>query len=169
MFKVNFNTDESNHIIASFKNGGQPIEYSLCIFDRDEFSDDDDMGIVKGYISLSEPPCTSWMKVEKTTGTSKSVSGEVEVKTVVSVRKMLKAVRGNSLVIDKGLIGVHLDWKLEDKSIDLDTSCVAVDKYGKILMDETVYFGDLVNSNGSITHSGDVQSGEVKEKLSDVN
>lgn len=46
--------------------------------------------------------------------------------------------------------------------IDMDTSCVAVNSMGNVLMDETVYFGDLSNSNKSIYHSGDEQEGDEK-------
>jgi len=102
--------------------------------------------------------------VETAPGKSKPVSGDVEVKTAVSIRKLLTAARGNSLSIDGGTINVILDWKIENGSkTDLDTSCVAVDGRGNILMDETVYFGDLVNSNASLLHSGDVQSGGKSE------
>ena len=123
------------------------------------------MGVVNGTISLTDPPTTKWMPVEKAKGFTKPVTGEIEVKTSLSIRKLLTAVRGNSLGLDGGLIDVQLDWKLEDGRVDLDTSCVAVDRFGNVLMDETVYFGDLVNSNRSITHSGDVLSGGGKGEV----
>jgi len=37
---------------------------------------------------------------------------------------------------------------------------------GKIMMDETVYYGDLSNSNGSIRHSGDSREGGRDEVIS---
>lgn len=124
------------------------------------------MGVVNGTISLTNPPSKKWMPVEKAKGFTKPVTGEIEVKTALSIRKLLTAVRGNSLGVDGGLIDVKLDWKLEDgRGVDLDTSCVAVDRLGNVLMDETVYFGDLVNSNRSIIHSGDVLSGGGKGEV----
>ena len=47
-----------------------------------------------------------------------------------------------------------------ETAIDLDTSCVAVDHSGNILLDESVYFADLSNSNGAIRHSGDEREGD---------
>ena len=125
------------------------------------------MGVVNGIISLTDPPGKKWMPVEKEKGFTKPVTGDIEVKTVLSIRKSLMAVRGNSIsLLDGGLIDVKLDWKLENNGlVDLDTSCVGVDRFGKILMDETVYFGDHFNSNRSIVHSGDVQSGGGKGEV----
>ena len=41
----------------------------------------------------------------------------------------------------------------------MDASCVAVDAKGQISMDNSVYYGNLANSNGSIKHSGDSRDG----------
>jgi len=69
-------------------------------------------------------------------------------------------VRGNTYPLNCGLIRVSLQWLIEGgEKTDLDTSCVAIDGQGNILMDETVYFGDLINSNKSIRHSGDALEG----------
>mmetsp|Transcript_8383 Transcript_8383/g.12612 ORF Transcript_8383/g.12612 Transcript_8383/m.12612 type:complete len:610 (+) Transcript_8383:113-1942(+) len=163
-FKINLSTDESNNMVAKFKNGEEP-QFSLCIFDKDEFSEDDNMGVVRGKLSLTDKPCTKWMKVEKSTSDSKPVTGEVEVKMAVSVRKLLTATRGSSLGV-KGTIKVNLSWNIENGSnTDLDTSCVAVASNGSVLMNETVYFAKLENSNASVKHSGDVQSGGGKGEI----
>ena len=45
-------------------------------------------------------------------------------------------------------------------AVDVDCSCVSVDSQGNVLMDETVYFGDLTNSNGAMRHSGDEREGD---------
>lgn len=50
----------------------------------------------------------------------------------------------------------------QGRKVDLDTSVVAVDNYGNVLMDETVYYGNLANTNASIQHSGDDTTGELK-------
>ncbi len=163
-FKINLSTEESNDIFRKFKNGQEP-QFDLFLFDKDEYSADDNMGVARGKLSLTEPPCTKWMAVEKTAKSGKPVSGEVEVKTAVSVRKLLTAIRGNSIGL-KGTINVHLTWQVEDGSnTDLDTSVVAVASNGNILIHETVYFGNLENSNATIRHSGDVQSGGGKGEI----
>jgi stress response protein SCP2 len=138
------------------------------IFDRDLMSDDDNMGTVTiplpdfTQTSSAPPPSTKWYAVEKGEEGDpyycKKAKGEVQISLAVSVRKLLSIKRGNSKSFF-GTIQLQLNWDLEAQSTDLDTSCVAIDGYGKILMDETVYFGDLVNSNGSITHSGDSLTG----------
>lgn len=166
-FKVNLGTQESNYMLKKFKDG-HPPELILSIWDHDDIGDDDSMGVVKTTLSLTDPPGPSrWFKVETAPGKSKPVTGELEIKTAVSVRKLLTAVKGNSLTLNNGgTINVFLDWKFEGGSaIDLDTSCIAVAANGGILMDETVYFGDLVNSNGTIRHSGDVRSGGGKGEV----
>jgi tellurium resistance protein TerD len=45
--------------------------------------------------------------------------------------------------------------------VDLDSSCVAVNREGNVDMNESVYYGNLVNSNLSLVHSGDEQTGEA--------
>jgi tellurium resistance protein TerZ len=163
-FKLNLSTEESNRIITKIKNGDSP-QLMFHIYDHDKGSSDDSMGVAKGIISL-DPPSTKWMKVEIAPGFTKPVTGELEVKIAVSVRKMLTPERGNSLSLNGGTVDVVLDWKIENgQVIDLDTSCVAVAPDGKILMDETVYFGDLMNSNGSIRHSGDARHGGGKGEV----
>ena len=165
-FKVKLGTQKSNQLYQKAKNGSQPITYTLCIFDKDKLNKDDNMGVVNGIISLTDPPCTKWMPVEKAKGLTKAVSGDIEVKTTLSIHKLLTVVCGNSLSLDGSLLDVKLNWELDGgQQVDLDTSCVAVDKNGNILMDETVYFGALVNTNRSIMHSGDVQSGGKKGEV----
>jgi len=144
---------------------------SLClrIFDKDKFSDDDFMGEAVVPISLGKPPMTSWYSVGTGSGRLyyKKAKGDVEVKIAVTERKVLDMVRGNSHRLLCGSIRVALNWQVQNyQNVDLDTSCVAIDGYGRILMDETVYFGDLVNSNGSIRHSGDVREGGRDEIIS---
>jgi len=78
--------------------------------------------------------------------------------------KVPNLVRGNTYPLPCKRIRVSLQWQLEaGQKTDLDTSCVAIDRYGNILMDETVYFGNLENSNRSIHHSGDARQGGIGE------
>ena len=131
---------------------------SFQIFDYDLLSDDDNMGsvtvLLPDYTSVSAvAPSTEWYKVE-----GRKAKGELQIQIAVSVRKLLNVKRGNSKELN-GKIQLKLNWEMEGITTDLDTSCVAIDSFGNILMDETVYFGDTVNSNGSIKHSGDALAG----------
>jgi stress response protein SCP2 len=122
------------------------------------------MGIVKGSFSFNDDndddddnvPQTKWMKVEKESGFTKEVTGELEVRTSIMVSKNLTAIRGNRLSLDGGIINVVSDYEVDGYNIDLVTNCVPVDSNGKILMKETV--NSVKNSNGSIQHSQSVSS-----------
>ncbi|CAB9513101.1 TerD domain [Seminavis robusta] len=50
--------------------------------------------------------------------------------------------------------------KQQQRAVDLDVSCVAVSHDGQVIMPDTVYYGNLTNSNGSVWHSGDDRTGE---------
>ena len=138
------------------------------IFDWDLMSDPDNMGIVNIPLpdfttnAVAPPPSTKWYPVEKGEVGSKyyckRASGEIQISIAISLRKLINIKRGNSKDFF-GTMQLKLNWDMENKVTDLDTSCVAIDDFGRILMDETVYFGDLANSNGSITHSGDAVAG----------
>lgn len=58
------------------------------------------------------------------------------------------------VVVKKGLFGGS---KQTQKSIDLDASVILLDASGRVV--ETVYFGKLRSSDGSIQHTGDNRSG----------
>jgi len=61
-------------------------------------------------------------------------------------------------------VQICLAWDTEQRrrGLDLDASCVAVSKSGQVLLNETVYYVNLVNTNGSIRHSGDEQTGTTR-------
>ena len=61
-----------------------------------------------------------------------------------------------------GHIGVCMGWDMINRSIevDLDVSCCAFDAKGNLIMDDSVYFGNLHNPTNSIIHSGDEQEGD---------
>jgi len=60
----------------------------------------------------------------------------------------------DSYTLPSSCIEVSLWWRVEEeKNLDLDNSCMAVNSNGDVLMDESVYFGHLMNSNGSINYS----------------
>ena len=139
----------------------------FIIFDKDTGNNDDPMGTVSFPLTMADtPPNTtpSWYHVEKGNNDyyCKDASGELLLKVTVTVKKMMTMVRGNSQEIPYStVLHVGLGWDVErGRAVDMDTSCVAIDPAGNILMNETVYFGDLSNSNGSIKHSGDEQEGD---------
>lgn len=45
------------------------------------------------------------------------------------------------------------------RHVDLDASCVAIAHNGQVIMPDTVHYGNLTNSNQSVIHSGDEQTG----------
>jgi tellurium resistance protein TerZ len=55
-------------------------------------------------------------------------------------------------------IQIGSSWDFFDKEIDLDTSCVLFNDFGKIY--DAVYFNQLESKNKSIIHSGDNKNGK---------
>mmetsp|Transcript_7062 Transcript_7062/g.8171 ORF Transcript_7062/g.8171 Transcript_7062/m.8171 type:complete len:554 (+) Transcript_7062:47-1708(+) len=165
--------NESFKIHAGYQDMDKSIVFYL--YDRDELTEDDKMGCVVIPVPeyTDKPPCTDWFPVQKTWEGNEEYNcpkakGRVKISLAVNVRKYLNMKRGNSNEVN-GKMQVKLNWELEGSHpTDLDTSCVAIDSFGNILMDESVYFGDLVNSNRSILHSGDALSGGGKGEVIDV-
>lgn len=166
-FQLCLNTKETQMLVASRD------DLFIHIFDEDLMSEPDYMGGVAIPILpliSGAPPTTDWYPVQKTItqcrspfyGTCKNATGDIQVKIAVTAKRVLSLVKGNSKVLDpNSMIRVGLGWEMENRrEIDLDTSCVAIDSSGNVIMDETVYFGDLVNSNGSIRHTGDEREGD---------
>ena len=143
----------------------------IWLFDQDDLTEDDNMGIAYVPIDLFNPTeiGPTWYSVqngdEGTQMFSKNATGDIQVKVGdIHIQRVLNVVKGNSQMIRGGTIHVSLKWALEyGLQTDLDTSCIGIDSRGNVLMDETVYFGDLCNSNGSIRHSGDQSSGGKDE------
>ena len=157
----------TKHVEKILKGDPKYNTIDFVIFDEDTLGSDDPMGTVSIPLVVRDTPANlsaQWYKVEKGKDKyfCKKASGELSLKISVSVKHMMTMVRGNSQEIPYStILHVGLGWDMEyGRNIDMDTSCVAVDANGKILMDETVYFGDLLNSNRSIRHSGDEQEGD---------
>jgi len=141
---------------------------AFYVYDHDQFSEDDDMGCFSIPLSdyIDKPPTTAWFPVQKVMDIDPNydcpkASGRIQLSISINVRKRLNVKRGNSQEL-RGKIQVNLNWELEgsaNEKTDLDTSCVAINSLGNIIMGETVYFASLSNSNGSIRHTGDVQMG----------
>jgi tellurium resistance protein TerZ len=183
-FKIRIPGKDAEKILQDSQNGGSTVNHQIMfwILDQDELSDDDNMGIA--YASLLDPfhPTTSsrsttnmgpttWYPVqngaEGTPMYSKNATGDIQIKMQTRIQKVLNVVKGNSQSISGGTIQVCLNWsKQQDgERIDIDTSCVGIDSNGTVLMDETVYYDDLINSNGSIRHSGDQVLGGGKDEV----
>lgn len=76
---------------------------------------------------------------------------------------MQEVSQGQEMTLRHHRITAGLAWDIgQGRKVDLDTSVVAIDNYGNILIDETIYYGNLVNTNASIQHSGDETTGELK-------
>ena len=145
---------------------------SFQVFDQDTFKSDS-MGVVNIPLqSLLTDQDNSygsngkWYSVE--TGRRgeetycKNATGEIRLKIDISARKVLQMKSGNTLPLATShRIRVGLGWDMEfGQHIDLDSSCVALDINGNVLLNECVYYGNLINSNGSIRHSGDEREGD---------
>jgi len=110
---------------------------------------------------LNGRPLDKWLPLKPYKGCKKA-KGEIHVKVSVAVRKSVSLKRGMCTPIRGGILHVCMGWDMLKGGvpIDLDTSCVGVDARGNILLDESVYFADLSNSNGSIMHTGDEREGD---------
>ena len=171
-FEINFNIKEAQELILEHKTAkSKMIEF--CIMDEDLITSSDSMGIVQvavpqlGGVLRTE----SWYRVTtgipKTREYCKNATGELQIVVTTIVRQMYKLHRGNVLTINQFPqkechLTFGLSWDIPKEiniGIDLDSCCVAVDRDGNILMDETVYYGNLHNPNRSIGHSGDENTG----------
>lgn len=165
-FKITIDAEESSHI----QGHTDSTSLSLRIFDKGRLKNDAFMGESVVPLSLTEPltkpPKKSWYPVGTGSGKLyyKNAKGEIQVK--VSVSEVRHIVHGNTYTLPCSCIEVSLHWTIDaGQRNDLDNSCVAIDSHGSVLMDESVYFGHLVNSNGSISHSGDVLDGGKYETI----
>lgn len=155
-FQFQLGVDDANYILE--RNGSVKMEFR--IFDHDRDKAHDPMGMVRIPINCREPPSTKWYEVGPGKGRFKcpDAKGHLEIFMAVSTRKMLSLERGDNHVLEYNAIKVCSSWDTgNDENVDLDTSCVAIDGGGRILMNDTVYYGNQANSNLSIIHSGDQQ------------
>lgn len=137
-------------------------EVVIAIFDEDKMSANDPMGEVRlplkdlahGFVA------ERWYPVKNCEG-CKDASGELQLKASMVLRHALCLHRHDTLQLTVPTIAVGLGWDPlpGGKAIDLDATCVCVDNNGQIMMQETVYFANLKNPNGSIRHTGDEVDG----------
>lgn len=144
---------------------GSQAHLELRIFDEDKGPNDDPMGTVLVPLKPQDTATSqTWYPVGKGTGKffCHNAQGEVEVKVTMTGRQMVDLERGNLHQLQYNRITVGLAWDIEQgQMVDLDSSCVAVNREGNVDMNESVYYGNLVNSNLSLVHSGDEQTGEA--------
>jgi tellurium resistance protein TerZ len=125
---------------------------------------DDPMGTVVVALAPLSGNVTKWYPVGKGTGISRceKAKGEVEIKVSYEATQMRTIARGQTQSFLFNRVTLGLAWDVErGQKIDLDSTIVAVDRQGHIMMNETVYYGNLANSNSSIHHSGDEVTGET--------
>ena len=145
---------------AAMQGGGAIL---LAIFDYDAMSGSDPMGVVSIDVAdlVDGRPLDKWLDVMPCDGCKKA-KGQLHVKTSVSMRKAL-VLSGDDVVPVGGQLLCGMGWDMIGGygAVDVDTSCVAMSAEGKVLLDECVYFADLVNSNGTVRHTGDEREGDA--------
>ena len=161
--------------VAQILRSRRTIPLEIHLFDYDQLSDDDNLGTVVIPVDPlqrdqqqqpydDEERRARWYPLEKGSGEfhCHNAKGQLMVGVSVSARKVLSLVRGNNHPMRHNRIQVGLSWDVlpNNREVDLDASCVALDKNGNILLNETVYYGNLSNSNRSIVHSGDEREGD---------
>lgn len=134
----------------------------LEIYDYDKVGADDAMGTVTIPIPVDPPKkmnSTEWYDIPASS--AKNAKGQLEIKLKSTIYKATSLIKGNSFLLESNKIRVGLAWDLvKGKAVDLDAACVALDNKGNVMMDDSVYYGNLTNMTKSITHSGDVVDGD---------
>jgi hypothetical protein len=136
---------------------------TLGIFDYDACSASDPMGVVTLPLEqLLNGAFEGWLPVQPCDGCRKT-KGELNVVASLAPRQALVLATGASLAVAAGPVMVGLGWDMlpGGRAVDVDTSCVAVSAAGRVLLDESVYYADLINSNGAIRHTGDEKEGDA--------
>mmetsp|Transcript_21387 Transcript_21387/g.35394 ORF Transcript_21387/g.35394 Transcript_21387/m.35394 type:complete len:597 (-) Transcript_21387:73-1863(-) len=170
-FQYKIGADSASHLVqpeynnTATGNQHQQLIATLSIWDHDKIGDDDIMGTVQLRLDpLSSVASPQWYPVGKGSGKwlCHNATGDLQVKVTFQGSKMMQVARGQAHTLLYNRIRVGLAWDVErGHTVDLDSTCVAVGRNGQILMDETVYYGNLTNTNASIQHSGDELTGEA--------
>ena len=171
-FQIEFNADQAQQLVQQYKTAQRPPVIDFCIMDEDRASAPDPMGVVQIPVPMGNVMRTqSWYPVTtgipNTTYYCHNATGELQVSITTTIRQMYTLHRGNVLNSNQLPHGqrrltVGLSWDIPKGSgngVDLDSCCVAIDRNGSIMMNETVYYGNLYNPNRSIVHSGDETTG----------
>lgn len=148
---------------TALANTDSPPTLKFSLFDYDKGSDDDPMGFVTIPVpnSVKSVDSTEWYEIPKTS--VKNAKGKLQIQFKTQVYRATALQKGNAFVLNTNKIRIGLAWDVEKgKAIDLDASCVAITKDGKVAMDDCVYYGNLKNSNQSVVHSGDEREGNAE-------
>ena len=169
-----------------------PAYLEFHIYDEDQLSRSDCMGIVKVPVPTEprNMDFTQWYHVPPDSARGAKGLIQIRIQTTISRSRIL--VRGNTFALTKynqksklrtkQTIKLGLSWDVNvvkqkkknnnnhivdnnnttEEGVDLDASCVAVSHEGYIIMPDTVYYGNLANSNKSVVHSGDQQDGKAE-------
>ncbi len=163
-FSVALKEKEANKFIRGDQQLGR-LQFHIC--HRESNGSIVPMGTVTFDLPIMSLPASTWYKVENGTGDHfcSDASGELQIRTAVSARKMTLMTPGNSVFIRGGCLRVALGWEVShEASVHLDSSCVAIDSAGNVLLDESVYYGNSKNSNSSLRLSGkDQKAADTKD------
>jgi stress response protein SCP2 len=177
VFSLTLGADSAQNLMRknnANNGGGRGVTFLLKLFDEDVMSESDPMGTVTVAVrpleyldgASSSSSSSKWYPVEKGSGKTfcKNAKGELLVGISIQAQAMRDLTPGQQTPVTNTShrICVGLAWDIEQgRKVDLDCSCVAVGYRGEILMDETVYYGNLANSNSSVVHSGDETTGQA--------
>jgi len=127
--------------------GGVVRTLTLRIFDEDLLSADDLMGTVDIPLTYSEIPESKWYNVTEGEGKYKcrAAKGEVEVMILFQGKRMNEVMKGQFVSFTQHDVELSVSHIAPEK-LQIDTSIVAVDNYGNLLLDESAYYGNLTTS-----------------------
>lgn len=137
---------------------------TIKVWDDDKLSAPDAMGAVTIPIPAKKSPTEyktdEWYTIPPES--AKNAKGSLHVVIDVTVVLAQTLIRGNQFPLNCDFVQVGLAWDMLPgrKAVDLDVSCVAISTTGQLLMTDTVYYGNVANSNESVLHSGDEQCGD---------
>mmetsp|Transcript_23709 Transcript_23709/g.39200 ORF Transcript_23709/g.39200 Transcript_23709/m.39200 type:complete len:590 (+) Transcript_23709:89-1858(+) len=161
-FQYVMGADSAAHIVQ--QQTQNHLAATLTIFDHDAIGEDDAMGTVVVPLDPMSSNSNQWYPVGKGSGNCvcKNAKGDIEIKVTFEGHDMRSVARGQTQTLLYNRIRVGLAWDVErGQHVDLDSSIVAVNRHGRVLMEETVYYGNLANTNLSVQHSGDETTGEA--------
>lgn len=162
-FRILIPENDANRILRGDKRANS---LTFDIWDKDFFNDDDRMGTATVPIPISKKveTTTSWYPVGPGApgkNHCSNATGDLQISLTTCTRKQRTMKRGNTQPLATRAIRVGLERDIQNgKNIDLSTSCVAIGVNGAVLMEETVYYGNLTNSNNSIRHSSGEREGD---------
>jgi len=148
LFEINERQSQINNAVVA-----------LRIFDEDKLSAPDPMGKIELPIDIGQSDVTRWIDIPP--DSAKNATGKVQVRIQIQLTTSKSLVRGNVFELgDRVKVGLAWDMLPGNQNVDLDVSCVALTREGQISMADTVYYGNVANTNQSVVHSGDEREGD---------